>query len=179
MAIANVTTAWVNPDGLRVKFPADEVTLGKGGDVEDMLGQGRQTMFDIDYTQVAQGLTSTNVFILDYDTVFSDTCVIDKWEFITGTAWATDTTINFGFVKHSDFTTIISATGLASAFILAARDTAGETTNVTPGGTYAGSLMGVQAGIGFDAVLCTHFTGSAPTAGTGKLRITWRDSAAS
>ena len=174
MAIANTTTGiWVNSDGLRIKFGAAEGVLGESG--EYMVNSSTHlTEYDIVYTDVAQGLTTTNVFILDYDTVFPDTAIIDKVEFVTGTAWATDTSIEFGFVKRSDFTTIVDADGLLDAFVVGARDAAGETTTVLPGGTYAGALMGVQTGIGFDSVLSTHWLGAAPTAGTGKLRIFWR-----
>jgi len=178
MAIANTNTGWVNSDGLRVKFPGDgsSTTLGLGGTYEDMLGSQRITSFSIDYSKVALGLTATNVYILDYDVVLPDTAVVDKIEFITGTAWATDTNINFGLVKRSDFTTIHDATGLVSALVLAARDAAGETTTILPGGTYAGAKMGLQAGIGFDCVVSTHWVGAAPTAGNGTLRIYWRES---
>ena len=174
MAIANTTTGiWVNDDGLRVKFGAAEGVLGIAGEYNE-LSSTHLTEYDIVYTDVAQGLTTTNVFILDYDTVFPAEAIIDKVEFVTGTAWATDTSIEFGFVKRSDFTTIVDCDGLVDALILGVRDAAGETTTITPGGTYAGALMGVQAGIGFDSVLCTNWLGAAPTAGTGKLRIFWR-----
>lgn len=174
MAIANTTTGiWVNGDGLRIKYGTAEGALGLSGEF-NVPSSTHQTEYDIVYTDVAQGLTTTNVFILDYDTVFPAEAIIDKVEFVTGTAWATDTSIEFGFVKRSDFTTIVDADGLLDAFILAGRDAAGETTTVLPGGTYAGALMGVQAGIGFDSVLSTHWLGAAPTAGTGKLRIFWR-----
>ena len=174
MAIANSTTGvWVNSDGLRVEFGATEGEMCESGEY-NVLSSTHMTEFDIVYTDVAQGLTATNVFILDYTTWFPDTAIIDKVEFVTGTAWATDTDIEFGFVKRSDFTTIVDADGLVDALILAARDAAGETTVILPGGTYSGALMGVQAGIGFDSVVCVNWTGAAPTAGTGKLRVFWR-----
>ena len=174
MAIANSTTGvWVNNDGLRIEYGATEGQMGIAGEY-NQLSSTHLTEYDIVYTDVAQGLTTTNVFILDYTTWFPAEAIIDKVEFVTGTAWATDTSIEFGFVKRSDFTTIVDADGLLDAFIVGARDAAGETTVVLPGGTYAGALMGVQAGIGFDSVLSTHWLGAAPTAGTGKLRIYWR-----
>lgn len=181
MAIANTNTGWVNADGQRVKFPGDgsSTTLGLGGTYEDQLGGQTVTSFAIDYAKVALGLTATNVYILDYDVVLPDTAVIDKIEFITGAAWtsaSSDVALNFGIVKRSDFTSIVDADGLVDTLAFSVIDAAGETTSMTPGGTYAGALMGVQAGIGFDGVVCTFWENHVPTAGTGTLRIYWRHS---
>ena len=176
MAITNPTTGvWVNSDGLRVTFGATEGVHCESGEYNE-LSSTHYTEFDVTFSQVALGTGDTAVYILDYGTVFPQTAIIDKVEFVTGTAWATDTAINFGFVRRSDFTTIIDADGLVNSIILGVRDAAGETTTITPGGTYSGALMGVQAGIDatYDAVVCTYYEGSAPTAGTGKLRIFWR-----
>lgn len=177
MAIANGTDGiWVNSDNLRVRFGRAEAVKGNSGEYRENTST-HVSEFDVDFSEVALGLTATNVFILDYDTVLPDTAIVEKIEFVTGTAWATDTDINFGTVKRSDFTSIHDADGLVAALILAARNVAGETTVILPGGTYAGALMGVQAGIGFDAVVCTYWTGAAPTAGSGTLRIYWRNQA--
>lgn len=174
MAVANTNTGWVNSDGLRVKFPAEEVLKGNAGEY-NYLSSTHWTEYDVDYIHAALGLSQTNPYILSYDTVFPDTAVIEKIEFVTGTAWATDTSLDFGFVKRSDFTTIVDADGLLVAFLLANRNLAGETTVVTAGATFAGALVGVQAGIGFDSVVSVNWNGAAPTAGTGTLRIYWRN----
>lgn len=181
MAIANTNTGWVNADGLRVKYPGDlsSTTQGLGGTFEDGLGSQHITSFAIDYAKVALGTTSTNVYILDYDVILPDTAVVDKVEFITGTAWtsaSSDVALNFGLVKRSDFTTIVQADGIADSIAFGAVDAAGETTTILPGGTYSGNKLGVQAGIGFDSVVCTFWENHVPTAGTGSLRIYWRDS---
>lgn len=181
MAIANTNTGWVNADGLRVKYPADasSTTVGLGGSFECTNGSQIITSFSIDYSKVALGLTDTNVYILDYDVVLPSTAVVDKVEFITGTAWtsaSSDVALNFGIVKRSDFTAIVDADGLVNTLVFAAIDAAGETTSITPGATYSGALMGVQAGIGFAGVVCTYWENHVPTAGTGTLRITWRES---
>jgi hypothetical protein len=140
-----------------------------------MLSSQHLTEFDIDFTQVALGTDATHVYILDYETFLPNTCVVEKIEFITGTAWATDTSMSVGTVRHSDFTTIIDADGLVDALILAARDLAGETTVITAGSTYAGTLVGAQPlNADYDSLVCVCFeSGSAPTAGTGQLKIYW------
>ena len=186
MAITNTSSTAVrlpttNADGLRIWYGSDEATMGKGGEFEDGLGQAHVSEYHVTFSDVALGTSATAVYVLDFNVVFPSTAVIDKITFTTGTAWATDTTINFGMVKANETVpgtyTIISATGLVSGLTLASRDAAGETTDITPGGTFSGSLMGVQAGIGFNALVTTHWTGAAPTAGTGDLRIFWRDKA--
>jgi hypothetical protein len=177
MTIANTTSGvWVNSDGLRVKFPPESVRKTNSGEFRANTST-HITEFDINYQMAALGTSATTVYILDYDTVFPKTSVIEKIEFVTGTAWATDTSISIGTVRHSDFTTIIDADGLVDALILAARDLAGETTVILPGGTYSGVLLGAQGlDTTYDAVLSVCFeSGSAPTAGTGTLRVYWRN----
>jgi len=175
MTIANsVTGAWVNSDGLRVKFPSELVKKSTGGEYNALTSQ-HITEFDIDWTQAALGTSATVVYILDYEVVLPNTAVVEKIEFITGTAWATDTSISIGTVRRSDFTTIIDADGLVDALILAERNLAGETTVILPGGTYSGVLLGAQPlDATYDSLVSICFeSGSAPTAGTGQLKIYW------
>lgn len=182
MAITNTNTGWVNADGLRVKYPSDasSTTVGLGGTYEDAIGSQNITSFKIDYDKVALGTADTSVYILDYDVVLPGTAVVDKVEFIVGTEWtsaSSDVALNFGIVKRSDFTTIVDADGLVNTLAFASiNGTPGETTTMIPGSTSAGALMGVQAGIGFDGVVCTYWENHVPTAGTGTLRIFWRES---
>lgn len=175
MTIANSTSGvWVNSDGLRVKFPPASLVKSTGGEYR-RYGSQHVTEFDVDYTQVALGTSATVVYILDYEVVIPNTAVVEKIEFITGTAWATDTSLSVGTVRRSDFTTIIDADGLVDALVLGARDLAGETTVITAGSTYAGVLVGAQPlDATYDAVICVCFeSGAAPTAGTGQLKIYW------
>jgi len=176
MAVANTNTGWVNADGLRVKFPKELVLKGNGGEY-NQLSSTHWTEFDIDYTMQALGTSATNPWILSYEVVLPNTAVVEKIEFVTGTAWATDTSFSIGTVRRSDFTTIIDADGLVDALILAARDLAGETTVILPGGTYSGVLLGAQPlDATYDSVLTIAFeAGAASTAGTGTLRIYWRN----
>ena len=177
MAIANSTDGiWVNGDGLRQKFGRAEAVKGDSGEFS-MPSSQHMSSFDIDYTMAALGTSATTVYILDYDTVIPGSAVVEKIEFVTGTAWATDTSISIGVVRRSDFTTIIDADGLVDALILGVRDLAGETTVILPGGTYSGTLLGAQGlDATYDCVLCVCFeSGSAPTAGTGELKVYWRN----
>lgn len=181
MAIANNTDGiWVNGDTLRWKYGLAEAKKGNAGEYRTNTS-ARVSEFDIDYTMAALGTSDTNVFILDYDTVLPNTAVIEKVEFITGTAWATDTSISIGTVRRSDFTTIIDADGIVDALILSTRDLAGETTSITAGGTYAGVLVGKQGlDATYDSVVSICFeSGSAPTAGTGQLKIYWTNNVVS
>lgn len=177
MAIANTTNGvWVNDDGLRVKFPPESARKGNAGEF-NALTSTHITEFDINYSMAALGTSATTVYILDYDVVLPNTAVVEKIEFVTGTAWATDTSFSIGTVRRSDFTTIIDADGLVDALVLGARDLAGETTVILPGGTYSGVLLGAQGlDATYDSVLSICFeSGSAPTAGTGTLRVYWRN----
>ena len=185
MAISNTTSTEVklpttNADGLRIWYGRDEATHGKGGEFREGRGHQHLTELHVDFEDVALGLTDTNVYVLDFNQILPASAVIDQIDFVTGVAWATDTAINFGIVKSNEATpgtyTIVDADGLVNSLILAARDLAGETTHIQgSAATYAGALMGVQAGIGFDGLICTYWEGAAPTAGTGQLRIYWRD----
>ncbi len=183
MAIANSTDGiWVNNDGLRIKMTGRaEAALGTAGEYREGLGSHHLTSIDVVYSDVAQGLTDTNVFILDYHNYLPSTAVIDKVVFTTGTAFAAggDVLLNFGLVRRSDFTTIVDADGIVNSLADDQIDTAGQVTVIDGStATYAGALMGVQAGIGHDSVICTYWETTAPTSGTGILHIYWRDAAA-
>lgn len=181
MAIANSTDGiWVNPDGLRVRMTARaEAAMGSGGEFQEGVGHQHLTEFHVDYATIALGTTDTNVYILDYNNYLPDSAVVDRIEFVVGNAWTNgtgDNLLNFGLVKRSDFTTIIDADGLVNSLADNNIDTDGQTTVIVgPTDTYAGALMGVQVGIGFDAVVCAYWETNAPTAGTGQLKIYWRD----
>lgn len=181
MAIVNSTDGvWINSDGLRWKFGRAEAVQGTGGTYNEGPGSQNLTEFDVVYTQLTSAINDTNVVILDYDIVLPSTAVIDKVVFITGTAWAGagDVLLNFGLVRRSDFTTIVDADGIVNSIADDQIDTAGQVTVIDgPTATYAGALMGVQAGVGHDSVVCAYWETNVPTAGTGKLQIYWRNAA--
>lgn len=179
MAITNTLPGWVNSDGLRVKFAAEEKVLGTGGTFATQIGHQKVTEFDVDYATVALGTDASNVVILDYDVILPNGAIIDKIEFQVGAAWdsvSSDVTINFGVVKRSDFTTIVDADGLAASITKAALDTPNALVQIYNEGsaTFAGALLDDAAGLAFDSVVCAFWAAHVPTSGTGKLRIYWR-----
>ncbi len=187
MAITNTSSTPVklpysNADGLRVWYGRDEATHGKGGTFREGIGHQKISEFYVTFTDVALGTSDTAVYVLDFNQVFPESAVIDKVEFITGAAWtgSGDVLLNFGFVKSNEAVpgtyTIIDADGLVNSLADDQIDTAGQVTVIDgPTATYAGALVGVQAGIGFDALLCCYLETSSPTTGNGYLRIYWRD----
>lgn len=185
MAIVNSTDGiWVNNDGLRVKIGRAEAVMANGGEFREGEGHQHMTEFDVTYDQLTLAINDTSVVILDYHNFLPSTAVVDRVEFVVGTAWSGggDVLLNFGFVTRgttsTSFTTILDADGLVNSLADDQIDTAGQVTIIDgPTATYAGALMGVQAGIGQDAVVCAYWETNAPTAGTGKLKIWWRDAA--
>lgn len=176
MTIANTNPGYVNADGLRWKFPADEVVKGTAGEYRANTST-HISEFDLDYATVALGTSDTVVVILDYDSVFPNGSVIEKIELKVGTAWnsAGDAfLLNVGLVARSDFTTITDADGLLNDVDEANLDTAGAVYAVfqEANGTEAGVLLGTALAV--DNVLCASWNGAAPSAGTAKMYVHWR-----
>lgn len=180
MAITNTNTPWVNSDGLSVRFADMELIQGKGGEI----GGVHETLLlelDVAYTDFTEGTDgdgATAVKIVDYNLFLPTGCQIERILFATGTAWATATAINFGTVRRTDFTTIIDADGLVDSLAITTIDTENAIVPIynEGAGTYAGALLDDVGGpiATYDAVICMFYEGSAPTAGTGKLRIFYR-----
>ena len=180
MTIINTNPGWVNADGLRVKFPNEHKVKGTAGEF-NMLSSTHVTEFELDYADIVLAVDSTNVFILDYDTVFPDGATIEKIEVRTEVVWdsAGDAfTLDLGLVKRSDFTTIIDQDGLLVALPQSVMDSLGavHTTVIgdsTPGTTtYAGTLL--DEALAFDSVVCANWDGAAPSVGKSTIRIYWR-----
>ena len=180
MTIVNTNPGWVNSDGLRVKFPTETKVKGTAG--EYRVGTSTHVSeFELEYTDLTLALDSTNVFILDYDSVLPAGATIEKIEWRTDIIWdsAADAfTLDVGTVKASDFTTIDDQDGFLVALPQSVMDTLGtvHTTVIgdsTPGTTtYAGTHL--DAALPFDSVVCANWDGAAPTVGKGTLRIYWR-----
>lgn len=173
---------WVNSDGLRVQFGSKEADLGKSGEFP-ILGPSRVSEFDIDYTVMALGTDGTHCVVFDYNTVFPAGAILERCDFVVGTAWAgASMTLNFGLIQRSDFTTIIDTDGLMDSFPTTVIDLAGNVVTTQPPGsypditTYVGALLGTA--LAADAIVVGYWEVAVPTAGTGKLRITWRPSTA-
>jgi hypothetical protein len=171
------TRDWVNSDGLRVKFGGHEGELGRGG---TMLGnEVNITEVTIDWTVMALGTDATHSVIFDYEAVFPLGGVLEKADFTVTEVWTgTGTTLNFGLLQR-DFTTIVDADGIMAVVPLTVIDLIGNKVHTEPKGGYPDvtTYEGAQLGISLvtDVVLCGHWLTGVPTAGTGLLRIYWRD----
>ena len=173
------TRDWVNADGLRVKFGAHEGELGRGG-VVGLSPEVNISEFTIDWTVMALGTDATHNVVFDYDAVFPQGGVLERAEFVVTEVWTgSSTTINFGLIERDDFTTIIDADGIMAAVPLTVMDLIGNRVHSEPKGGYPDvtTYEGAQLGIALtaDALLTGFWLTGVPTAGTGLLRIFWRD----
>jgi len=184
MAIANSTAGvWVNNDGLRVKFPPALVIKGIGGEYNEM-SSTHTSEFDIDFATLALGTSDTNVYIIDYDSVFPNGAVIEKVVWKVGTAWdsaGSAATLNVGLVGRAEtpdgptsFTTIVDADGIVAALAESVIDTTGAIVEIDKEGnaTYAGALLGTA--LTRDVVLSMNWNGAVPTVGTALMYVYWR-----
>lgn len=180
MTIINTNPGWVNADGLRVKFPTEHKVKGAAGEF-NMLSSTHVTEFILDYADIVLAIDGTNVYILDYDTVFPNGTTFEKIEVVTEVAWDSvgdAFTLDLGVVARSNFTTITDNDGLLAALPQSVMDSLGavHTTVIgdsTPGTTtYAGTLL--DEALSVDAVVCANWDGAAPTAGKSRIRIYWR-----
>ena len=171
MAVSNTNTGFMNPDGLRMKFPQDLLVKTIGGEYSQTTSTHTHE-FDLTFTLVNLGAAATP-WIVDYDSVFKDGGVIDKVELKIGSAWTAGgaATFNVGLVTRSDFTTIVSATGIVNAVAVATM-TAGTILTIVAGGTGAGALLGTA--LAADDVLAVHVATGPFLTGTMKMYIHWR-----
>lgn len=161
-----MTNTWKNADGLYVKFGTAAADLSEAGEYR----------FD--------GGSHLVEVRLDLTTVGSSSAIIDD-SFRTGKSWRieevtviTDTAatgtgavLNLGIVK-SDRSTAVDADGLIAALPLANVDTAGETTTLHAGDTYAGALIGTSlASTAASGYLVADYDTAAFTAGVVRIRI--------
>lgn len=185
MAIVNSTTGvWVNADGLRVKYGATaEATSGKGGEY-CTYGPQQVTEIDVVGTALVDAVDDTNVYILDYDAILPEGCVIEKAEFMVTTAFdstSNNVALNFGLVRQTDYTTIIDADGIMNTVAKTVIDLAGNLVVTQAVGsypditTYVGAVLGTATA--YPSVVCAYWENNAPTQGAGKLRLYWRHTA--
>lgn len=150
--------AWLNSDGLYVKFGTEKVETSKGG----QLGNENVIEFDISYTDLEA--FGTDTFLSDTVTV-PNGAFIEDVKFIVTTAWTSggSATLTFGLYDQ-DRSTAIDVDGLDA--------------------TIAKAALAAQAVISCDGALVkTRLTNSGLvtaqagtanfTAGAGKLRITY------
>ncbi len=180
MTIANSSSVgWVNADGLRVKFPTQEVIQGKGGEIGGVHLQ-KVLEIDVDYTTFSGATGATVVNLVDMHLFLPNGAIIEQIDFAVGAAWdstGNDVALNFGLVRRSDFSTIIDADGLVDSLAKSVIDTPNALVKIynEANSTYAGAFMDDDGGVAtYDSVICCFWENHAPTVGTGKLRIYFR-----
>lgn len=153
-----LSNVWVNPDGLAVKFGAEEGAIGKVGSLEDTYGEMQVMSIHFDYTDVASAAQ-----ILDYTAMLTSGSRLVRASILCETAaTGTNAVLNVGLIKE-DFSTAYDADGLIAAVPLASIDAAGETYESIIGATYVGSSIGTT--LTEDAWITVDYDTAAFTAG--------------
>lgn len=158
--------AWLNNDGLYVKFGTEEGVAGTAGEYTT---RGPTRLTEVLLTGTALG---TAAAIQDDHTVIPAGARIEKVEVIAQTAMTSggSATLNVGF-SRLDRSTELDYDGLLAAFPLASMNAVGETNSLTNGSSGAGVLVGtVLANAG---LLTADYDTAAFTGGTVKVRIHW------
>lgn len=172
--MSTLTNVWVNPDGLAVKFGAEEGAVGKVASFEDTLGTRQVAVIHFDYTDIPAlaNVVSTSVAngILDYTTVIPKGSRIDSVDIINETAAVgVNATLDIGFVKD-DYTTEYDYNGLVAVFPTTSQNADGTRTGIKVGtATYAGALLGTT--LAFDGVVTVDYNTAAFTAGKWIVEI--------
>lgn len=171
-------------DGNLVYYGTTEDLVDRGQYLNTLAGNVHCAEFNVAYQDVALGTDTTHLFVLSYNVFIPKGAYVEKCEFYTSEVWdsaSSDVTLNFGLIKQSDYT-IVSATGLMAAIAKSVIDTAGSTIEAVAADslgssvTYVGSQVGVIAGQN-NLVTC-HWTAHVPTAGSGTLKVFYRNALA-
>lgn len=159
---------WYNSDGLYVKFSTEEAAPGH---VAEYRTTGPRQMCELFFSEKAlTGITTTaGATVLDYNTVLPKNARIEKVTVITQKACTgAGAVLNLGLIK-TDLTTELDYNGLVAALPLASVDTAGETTELYVGSTYAGALIGTT--LSANGYIVADYDTAAFTAGELRIRI--------
>lgn len=172
--MTNLLNVWVNPDGLAVKFGAEEGAVGKVTSFEDTWGTMNIASFHFDFTDVPAlaNVVSTSVAngILDYTTAIPKGSRIMDVKIITETAAVgSGATLDIGFVKD-DYTTEYDYNGLVAVYPTTSMNADGSEAVIQVGtATYAGALLGTT--LAFDGVPTVDYNTAAFTAGKWIVEI--------
>lgn len=131
--------AWMNNDGLYIKYGTEEAQVGKGGSYEDFVAGSQVTEIVFDLAN----LSTSAQTILDDNLKTSSGWRIQsvQIEAITPAVSGGASTLDIGIVR-SDRSTEEDFDGLVAALAKTAIDTAGETSSLSKGSTGAGALIG-------------------------------------
>lgn len=159
--------SWYNSDGLLVKFGAEEGVPGIAGEYRTH-GPTRQ----VEVVLNVLGLSATDgSTILDDNVFFGIGWRIEKVDVISQTVCTgTNAVLNIGLIKV-DRATELDYNGIVAAIPVTSLATAGQTTSLTAGATYAGALLGTN--LAFVGYLTADYDTAAFTAGRVVVRISY------
>jgi hypothetical protein len=171
--LANV---WINPDGLAVKFGAEEGAVGKVASFEDMVGSLQHMIVHFDYTDIPSlaNVVSTTVAngILDYTTVVPKGSRIHQVKLWAETAMVgVNATLDVGFVQM-DYVTELDYNGLVAAAPTTVLEDAGAQLVLVEDSTYAGALIGTTLTTQ-DGIFTVNYNTAAFTAGKIILEVSY------
>lgn len=159
------TGNWMNADGLYLEFGTTKATTENVGEYKTY-GDFREINVRIpDLTAIGSSAT-----ILSQGLKFPTGTRIARVDVITDTLATSSgsAVLNIGLIKE-DRSTELDYNGLVAAIPLTSIDTAGETTSLVVGSTYAGALIGTSTtDVGY---LCADYDTAAFTAGALNVRI--------
>lgn len=167
--------AWVNADGLYIKFGKEQGAVGKGGTYEsDGPTQTTEVKLDlaVDATAtIGQIVGTTGVSAGAAGTLIPGGVRIESVEVVAEVAAVGATaTLDVGLVRL-DRTTELDFNGLVAALPVASMDLAGERTFLTAGVATAGALVGTTTA--FPGYITANRNTANFTAGKVIVRINW------
>jgi hypothetical protein len=158
--------AWMNDDGLYVKFGTDRADVANGGEY-NVLGGDHWVEFDLDMASVA----SATAIINDVVTIPALARIHTIDVLVLTATEGTNSNLNLGLTRY-DRTTAIDADGLLAAADAWHTAAAGTMTRYQVGTTEAGVLVGVSIGAN-PGYIAAHYDTGAFTAGLLRIRLYW------
>lgn len=157
--------AWLNPDGLYLKYGTEKATATKAGHYKTF-GELREVELTLsDLTTL--GASSA---IVNDVTMLPAGARIEEVEVVCETVATSSgsAALNIGLIRE-DRTTALDADGLVAALALTSIDGAGEKTVLRLGSTSAGALIGTT--LAYAGLLVADYDTAAYTAGAVRIRI--------
>lgn len=157
--------AWINNDGLRIKFGAEEGQAGAGG---EYVTTGPQRMVELTIADMTA--LGANAAVQEHHVVIPKGARIEKVETITVTAITSGgaAALNVGLVK-ADRSTELDFDGLIAAAAIATINAAGGSQSLVVGSTGAGALIGTT--LAENGILTADYDTAAYTAGKLVIRV--------
>lgn len=154
--------AWINDDGLKVRFDAERITRVEGGEYN--FGTPLRTI-EVEVLGTAIGTTAT---LIADGVIIPRNSRIESVEVVAETALDALTAFDIG-LQRLDYTTELDYDGLVDGALLATVDADGEKTVYNLGSTAAGTLIGETTL--YPGRLTILRTGSAATVGKLIIRV--------